>query len=149
MLAAKSARMCPSRRTGSASAPAEGEVVDLGTDFAVDVSNGQSEVHVLSGEVEWHPGKLDMRRMQKGDAGRWSANGKVADLQANATSFVGPSELQEQIESDRRARLAAWQESSDALRKRPETRRLLPDGDHRGWESTAAQSSHRDPFGRG
>ena len=60
-----------------------------------------------------------MRRMEKGEAGRWSANGKVVDLPANAKSFVGPSELQTQLEAARQARREAWQQSSDALRRDP------------------------------
>ncbi len=55
---------------------AEGRIVDLGTEFALDVSAGQSEVHVLDGVVEWHPRAEAMRRMGKGEALRWGTDGR-------------------------------------------------------------------------
>jgi len=45
-----------------------GEVVDLGTEFAMNVSGVQSEVHVLDGEVEWHPRSEVMQKIEKGAA---------------------------------------------------------------------------------
>lgn len=98
---------------------AEGEVVDLGTDFAVSVSAGQSEVHVLEGAVEWHPRASDLQRMQQGEAVRWSADGQGSPIEANALEFVGAVELREQLASARSAKREIWQQRSETSRHDP------------------------------
>ena len=98
---------------------AEGEVVDLGTEFALNISDHESEVHVLDGEVEWHPHSEAMRRMEKGEALRWGAGGKGADLTADAANFIGITEMREKLAATRKARRDEWQLFSDNLRRDP------------------------------
>jgi Concanavalin A-like lectin/glucanases superfamily/FecR protein len=98
---------------------AEGEVVDLGTEFALNVSPTHSEVHVLDGDVEWHPRAEAMRRMAKGQALRWGADGKGATLPANGAGFVGMAELSEKLVSSRQASRENWQRFSATLRRDP------------------------------
>ena len=97
----------------------EGEVVDLGTEFALNVSANQSEVHVLDGEVEWHPRAEAMRRMEKGEALSWKADGKGTALAANAAGFVGMTDLREKLTAARAARREDWQRVSGTLRRDP------------------------------
>ena len=98
---------------------AEGEIVDLGTEFALNISASDSEVHVLDGEVEWHPRAETMRRMEKGEALRWGADGKGATLAANGAGFVGMAELSEKLASARQTRREEWQRFSATLRRDP------------------------------
>ena len=98
---------------------AEGEVVDLGTEFALDVSPTKSEVHVLDGQVEWHPRSDGMRLMAKGEALRWGSDGKGLGLAADAGSFVGMAELGEKLNSARETRHADWEQFSEKLRHDP------------------------------
>lgn len=98
---------------------AEGEVVDLGTEFALNVSPTQSEVHVLDGEVEWHPRSESMRRMEKGEALRWDSGGKGAALTANSADFIGITEMNEKLAATRKARREDWLHHSDNLRRDP------------------------------
>ncbi|MCB1278206.1 LamG-like jellyroll fold domain-containing protein [Prosthecobacter sp.] len=98
---------------------AEGEVVDLGTEFALNISDKQSEVHVLDGEVEWHPRSKAMRRMEKGEALRWGTDGKGADLTADSAKFIGIAEMNEKLAATRKARHENWQRFSDNLRRDP------------------------------
>lgn len=98
---------------------AEGDIVDLGTEFALSVAPTNSEVHVLQGEVEWHPRAEGTRRMGLGEALRWGADGKGTTLAAKAEGFVGMAELSERLISARAARRGEWQRFSDTLRRDP------------------------------
>lgn len=97
----------------------EGEVVDLGTEFALNVSAKQSEVHVLDGEVEWHPRAEPMQKMVKGEALTWSADGKGATLTADAAGFVGMADMSEKLGAARKARREEWDQFSEKLRHDP------------------------------
>jgi hypothetical protein len=98
---------------------AEGEVVDLGTEFALAVSATRSEVHVLDGEVEWHPRARAMRRMEKGEAVSWSPEGAGADIAADPGGFVGVAEMGASLAASRRERRAAWEAFSGSLARDP------------------------------
>mgnify|MGYP001236785462 CR=1 FL=1 len=95
---------------------AEGEVVDLGTEFAVNITNGKSEVHVLDGEIEWYPnGAPNKKLMKKGEALRWTQDGALETLVAKAGSFVGMRELNERLNSGRSSRRNVWLDHSRRL----------------------------------
>lgn len=95
---------------------AEGEVVDLGTEFAVNITKGKSEVHVLDGEVEWHPkGAPEKQLMKKGEAFSWSKDGNQEQLVAKAWDFVGIRELNERLNSGRSNRRNVWLDYSRKL----------------------------------
>lgn len=97
----------------------EGEIVDLGTDFAVKVAAGSSEVHVLEGEVEWHPRADRMRRMETGQAMRRTAEGAQTEMAANRAGFVGGDELRERLSWARDVRRERWKLFSENLRNDP------------------------------
>ena len=88
---------------------AEGEVVDLGTEFAVEISEGKSEVHVIDGSVEWYPKSgAEKRLMEKGEALRSGAEGELEPLEAQADGFVGVRELTERLGRGRTNRHDEW-----------------------------------------
>lgn len=97
----------------------EGEIVDLGTEFAVDVSDDGSEVHVLDGEIEWHPRGQRQRRMADGEAVRMTRDGRKAQLVADGQSFVGSQQLQERVLARQHSGFQRWQGSSETLRRDP------------------------------
>ncbi|MEO8494590.1 MAG: LamG-like jellyroll fold domain-containing protein [Planctomycetota bacterium] len=97
----------------------EGDVVDLGTEFAMQVADGHSEVHVLEGDVEWRPRAHEMQRMEKGQALRWSADGREAEFAASERDFIGTTELHNQLKSALKAKHEAWREYSETLRRDP------------------------------
>ena len=99
----------------------DGEIVDLGTEFGVSVSAGQSEVHVLEGEIEWHPRATSAaRRMKEGEAVRTqSSTGSTSDLSARAAEFVGVVEMRDRLVSSRTSRHERWKRHSEVLRGDP------------------------------
>lgn len=98
-----------------------GDVVDLGTEFALDVSGKKSELHVLDGEVEWHPPEGEMKLMKKGEAMLNEDGFPTRKIIANATAFTGVSELLQRESEALRRRQQAWQEEVDRLVKDPRT----------------------------
>lgn len=98
---------------------AEGEVVDLGTEFAVNISSNKSEVHVIDGSVEWHPaGKTNKQLMVKGEA---ISSGKGGDrkMVAKGGDFVGIRELNQRLNAGRTTRRDEWLAHSRKLSRDP------------------------------
>lgn len=96
-----------------------GQLVDLGTEFALNVSAEKSEVHVLDGEVEWHPESEAMRLLAGGNALRWTADGRQETLAANSTGFVGPGELGERRAATRQVRREDWLRFTEQMQRDP------------------------------
>jgi Concanavalin A-like lectin/glucanases superfamily/FecR protein len=84
-----------------------GEVVDLGTEFAVNVSAEQAEVHVLEGEIEWHPTGLPSRRLTQGEATLVNSQGD-ASMSSDPQAFIGTEEIQRRIRQSQLIRRDAW-----------------------------------------
>jgi hypothetical protein len=91
-----------------------GEVVDLGTEFAVNVSADQSEVHVLDGEIEWNPTGLPTQRLKQGDATRTNRLGQTPII-ADPKTFVGTLDFQRRIRNVQQTRHEEWQKRSQSL----------------------------------
>ncbi len=100
----------------------DGDIVDLGTDFAVDVGNTQSELHVLDGEVELHGSarnsKSKVRRLTKGQA-LSITDGVVSTVQADSQRFVGQDEIVDRLKDARKNRREEWLSWSKQLRQDP------------------------------
>ena len=97
----------------------EGQVVDLGTEFALDVVAGQSVVHVLEGEIEWHPHDQSMQRLDGGEAISYTAAGELTPMTADASAFIGVDEISARLNSSRNAQFEQWQEYAVELRSDP------------------------------
>jgi|GEM_PF-323332 len=96
----------------------EGDVVDLGTDFAVDVSSTRSEFHVLEGEIEVESKGNKTRRLTKGQAIS-SSGGGLSDLTADSKRFVGQNEIVGRLQDARKSRREEWLLWSEQRRKDP------------------------------
>ena len=95
-----------------------GEVVDLGTEFAVNVTGESSEVHVLEGEIEWHPSGAPSQLLEQGRATRISNRGQTA-IAARAADFVGPQELQQRLHAWQQSQFEEWKLESHSLSEDP------------------------------
>ena len=97
----------------------EGDVVDLGTEFAINVMAGQSEVHVLDGEVEWHPKEGATQLLDGGQAMNWRGSGHSEILTADASAFVGVAEIGVKRIESRYSQMEDWMNYSANLRADP------------------------------
>ncbi|MCR9116048.1 MAG: hypothetical protein NXI22_03760 [bacterium] len=112
----------PPNATGFSVLTPKFELVDLGTEFAVDVaSDGRSDVHVFDGEVELYlpdgKRKPDNRQvLLGGDAMGWSTEGKKTPREATPEAFTSFEAIrhQEKMASDQR--FENWQKWSHSLR---------------------------------
>ncbi len=97
----------------------EGEIVDLGTEFAVDAAGERAELHVLDGEVEWHPKAAGMLRLVGGEALGLAPGNDPTQMPADDSRFVGLSEINERQKATQETRRKAWLQFSEGLRRDP------------------------------
>ncbi|MCB1094148.1 MAG: FecR domain-containing protein [Verrucomicrobiae bacterium] len=115
----------------------DGEIVDLGTEFALNVSQSRSEVHVLDGEIEWNSNvdtSVPVRRMSEGEAVRASvATGETVNIAADAQEFLGIAELRERLASNRTSRQERWESVSLRLQNDSRVVAYYRTGSRAGW----------------
>ena len=98
---------------------AGGDVVDLGTEFAIDVNQDRSSVHVVDGEVELRPHASAMRRLHDGEAMKLTSKGLTEPESGGNLSMVGPLDFQTKLAQQQSNRFRLWKESSETLRADP------------------------------
>lgn len=97
------------------------ELVDLGTEFGIDVAtNGETEVHVFDGKVELYDAASNRdtetrRELNAGDAVAFDEDGTAASIVPRSDDFVTPDRLSQLTDARRRKRLDAWKEFRDSL----------------------------------
>ena len=96
-----------------------GDVIDLGTEFSINVDNGGADVHVVDGEVELQPRNSDSLRIDAGLSRRLSRSGKLVDALAPLTESVGPSEFQGFLRDKQKKRFADWMEARREIEADP------------------------------
>lgn len=100
-----------------------GELVDLGTEFSIDISPDHTDLHVLDGEVEWHPKSATGQTMVKGESLRWSASGQREPILGNGRRM---EQIDHELASRRVAKRKKWQASSDKLASDPRVLAYYP-----------------------
>ena len=93
---------------------AKGDIVDLGTEFALDVSPNGTDLHVVTGEVEWHPLAQPMKKLRTGQS-----NSQTPIVSGDFPHF-------NDLANTRAQRKAVWEESSKALRNDPRLLAYFP-----------------------
>ena len=93
----------------------QGEVVDLGTEFALQVDETSSEVHVFKGEVEVHPQAAAMRALREGQAVAFGA--RQDERTANPAEFLALDELDARNADSLRTEFARWRERGATLNR--------------------------------
>lgn len=91
----------------------KGTIVDLGTEFGLDVSAANEEVHVFKGEVELHQPATTMKSLKEGQA--MAIAGNTAMLTANASSFASLNEIDVRSAMSQRFQFEKWLSSSVKL----------------------------------
>jgi hypothetical protein len=85
----------------------KGTIVDLGTEFGLDVSDASAEVHVFKGEVELHKAAESMKSLKEGQAMAFAAESQM--LAANASSFASLNEINARTALSDRSQFERWQ----------------------------------------
>ncbi len=122
---------------------ASGEVVDLGTEFTIDVEKSGSSIQVVDGEVELHSQDADVLRIDKGKAWQWSVNGDV-DETSESIDLIGPTAFQQRIAQRQSGRIELWKASREQLRSDPRLVALYqvdPDND---WSRRLENQAQRN-----
>ncbi len=86
-------------------------MVDLGTEFSVDVNDEGADVHVVDGEVELQPNRSDSLRIDAGLSRRLASSGGVTDALSSTAVTVGPREFQDLLRQKQEHRFSNWAET--------------------------------------
>lgn len=90
-----------------------GDIVDLGTEFTVDVGQSGTDVQVVDGEVELRSGNNETRRVQVGDALRLSGNGSISQSSQREIPLMGPQQFQDLKAQQQAQRYLRWQQAAE------------------------------------
>ncbi len=96
-----------------------GDVIDLGTEFCVNVANGGADVRVVEGEVELQPRNSESLRIDAGLSRRLSRSGELVDALSAITESIGPSEFQDLLREKQKKRFADWIEARRQIVSNP------------------------------
>lgn len=94
-----------------------GNVVDLGTEFALAVDEHQSRVEVVSGEVELIPSSSNSVRIQEGELRELTATGAANDLSLEKIQVPSPADFLQDHSTRRSNRLTQWLSSTEELKQ--------------------------------
>ncbi len=96
----------PPQARGFRLGTAKGEIVDLGTDFGLDLNDRSPELHVFKGEVEWHQSQAPMRTLTTGTAARLEQSCSPQPMTVNAAAFTFSHDLEAQVNASHREAFA-------------------------------------------
>ncbi len=96
----------------------QGTVLDLGTEFALDVAGDHSELHVIDGEVEWHADSESNLLLTRGQALKLTGD-TSSPINADPDRFTGSARLAQKINARQAQRFTNWQTHSQSLKSNP------------------------------
>lgn len=96
----------------------KGTIVDLGTEFGLDVSDASAEVHVFKGEIELHQDSESMKSLKEGQAMAFAT--KPQFLPADASGFASLSEIDTRTALSDRTQFERWLAASTRLNADPD-----------------------------
>ncbi len=133
--------LVPAAATGFRVSTASGDVVDLGTEFALDVTSEGADMHVIEGEIEWHPESKDKRLLTDGESLRWSVTGEFSESGFEAGAIPVIDDFERQFANQRLKRKQAWQLSSERLGSDPRVIAYYSMNAEAGWSRQVRDSS--------
>jgi hypothetical protein len=113
----------------------KGDLVDLGTEFGLDLNSAAPALHVFKGEVEWHPSQTKMRLFTTGQATGLQAGDSAKSLVADPAAFSFSRDLDARVISSQRQALEQWQQASASWNSDPALRLRLDFQDGEGSRS--------------
>jgi len=127
----------------------KGDIVDLGTDFGLDLNATSPEVHVFKGEVELHQPPTPTRRLTTGTAAGLDQPGANRMLAANAAAFTFSHDLDAQVSASRREAFEQWEESNARRNSDRDLQLHLDFQDQQGSRSVRNAAEHGDAIAAG
>ncbi|MEL6108270.1 MAG: LamG-like jellyroll fold domain-containing protein [Planctomycetota bacterium] len=118
-------------------------VVDLGTEFALEVSDDGTDVQVFDGEVELHVPDQRKQLLEAGQAIATTEAGGFTTSKATPDRFVDIASLEARAGGERHARFERWQSWSKTLRRDPRLIAYYTFDQVGGWKRTLQSS--REP----
>lgn len=88
-----------------------GDVVDLGTEFCVDVDDSGADVHVVDGEVELQTQGRDVLRVNAGLSRRLVSSGAITDAASPNPVTMGPREFRDNLIERQELRFSIWEDT--------------------------------------
>lgn len=143
-----SAHVPPPARGFRLSTP-KGDIVDLGTDFGLDLNDKSSEVHVFKGEVELHQPKVEMRKLTTGMAVGLENPGTKQLLAANSAAFTFSHDLDARVTASRREAFDHWQQMNEQRNADPDLRLHLDFQGPEDARSLRNTASHNNDIAAG
>ncbi len=125
----------------------KGDVVDLGTDFGLDLNAASPELHVFKGEVELHQPSMQVRKVTTGNA--MDLGQPAQTLVANAAAFAFSHDLAERDSASRREAFARWQAASARWNDDADVRLHLDFQDQENSHSLHNAASHGEDIAPG
>jgi hypothetical protein len=95
------------------------EIVDLGTEFGLEVADGQSKVAVFDGEIAMRHRDGPEQRVGAGVAWTLPIDGEPEPLGSDALQVPDPELLGPRLDDQRRASFGSWQSQRDRLARDP------------------------------
>ena len=123
-----------------------GTALDLGTEFALDLTEDNCELHVIDGEVEWHP-KDEKEILLTGGKGLRLSDDKPAAIEAEPTRFTSAGDLAKKVAHHQDNRFQAWLQHSAELQQRGDIVAYFPMTDLQTWSRSLTPA--RGEFGPG
>ncbi len=110
----------------------QAELVDLGTEFAMEVTPSlETQVHVFDGKVELYP--LDSKRaaggrteLFAGDGLHFRNSGDPIAIAANEDDFVSLAAMERLVKREGRQRRALWEQHTQDIRQDPRLAAFYP-----------------------
>ncbi|MEM9282823.1 MAG: LamG-like jellyroll fold domain-containing protein [Verrucomicrobiota bacterium] len=91
------------------------EIVDLGTEFGLEVRDGKGHVEVFDGEIEVRHQDEETRLVESGGAWGLPADGESVAVQAGEVEFPDADRLGAELRQQRRSDFQKWESHREAL----------------------------------
>ncbi|MCO8124028.1 FecR domain-containing protein [Stieleria sp. TO1_6] len=128
---------------------ASGEVVDLGTEFTVDVDQDSARVKVVDGEVELQSTDALTRRLTDGQAMQLTAAGFADHLPQEELNLLGPAAFQNELAQLQSNQFSNWQQSRERLRLDPRLIAYYQVNPDAGWSRQLVNQAAANPNAAG
>lgn len=90
----------------------KGDLVDLGTEFGLDLTGGTPALHVFKGEVELHRPEAPMQLLTTGQAARMESASAAESLPADDSAFRFSRDMDARVEAAQQRAFEGWLENS-------------------------------------